>query len=163
MLFAGKSHAFSPRAEKVRRLAAERAARPLSAILEKEGFMVGFVIRALISAIGLWVATRWVSGIRIDDATTLILAGMLLGVVNAIVRPIAIILTLPITILTLGFFLLVVNTAMVALVAAILPGFHIPGGFWSAFATAIILWITGWVASWLIGPRGKIEVYVRRM
>jgi putative membrane protein len=125
--------------------------------------MVGFVIRALISATGLWVATRWVSGIRIDDATTLILAGMLLGVVNAIVRPIAIILTLPITILTLGFFLLVVNTAMVALVAAILPGFHIPGGFWSAFATAIILWITGWVASWLIGPRGKIEVYVRRM
>ena len=55
------------------------------------------------------------------------LAGLLLGIVNAIVRPIAIVLTLPITILTLGFFLLVVNTAMVALVAGFLPGFHVTG------------------------------------
>ncbi len=124
--------------------------------------MTGFVLRALISAIGFWIATRWVSGILIDDATTLILAGALLGVFNAIVRPIAILLTLPITIMTLGFFLLVVNTAMVALVAAILPGFHIFGGFWSAFGTALIVWITGWIGSWLIGPRGKIDIYVRK-
>ena len=125
--------------------------------------MTGFVLRALLSAIGLWIATYWVSGIRIDDATTLILAGALLGIINAIVRPIAIILTLPITILSLGFFLLVVNAGMVALVAGILPGFHIPGGFWSAFATALIVWITSWIGSWLIGPRGKIDVYVRKL
>jgi putative membrane protein len=125
--------------------------------------MTGFLIRALITAIGLWIATRWVSGIRIDDAGTLILAGALLGVMNAIVRPIAILLTLPITIVTLGFFLLVVNAGMVALVAALLPGFHIPGGFWSAFGTALIVWITGWIGSWLIGPRGKIDVYVRKL
>ncbi|HWW81037.1 MAG TPA: phage holin family protein [Steroidobacteraceae bacterium] len=125
--------------------------------------MTGFILRALISAVGLWIATLWVSGIRIDDATTLILAGALLGIINAIVRPIAILLTLPITILSLGFFLLVVNAGMVALVAGILPGFHIPGGFWSAFGTALIVWITGWVGSWLIGPRGKIDVYVRKL
>jgi putative membrane protein len=125
--------------------------------------MTGFVLRALLSAIGLWIATYWVSGIRIDDASTLVLAGALLGIVNAIVRPIAILLTLPITILSLGFFLLVVNAGMVALVAGILPGFHIPGGFWSAFGTALIVWITGWVGSWLIGPRGKIDVYVRKL
>ena len=125
--------------------------------------MTGFILRALISAIGLWIATVWVSGIRIDDATTLVLAGALLGIINAIVRPIAILLTLPITILSLGFFLLVVNAGMVALVAGILPGFHIPGGFWSAFGTALIVWITGWVGSWLIGPRGKIDVYVRKL
>lgn len=125
--------------------------------------MTGFVLRALITAIGLWIATRWVSGVQIDDAGTLILAGALLGVVNAIIRPIAILLTLPITILTLGFFLLVVNAAMVALVAAILPGFHIYGGFWSAFGTALIVWITGWIGSWLIGPRGRIDLYVRRL
>jgi putative membrane protein len=124
--------------------------------------MTGFILRALISAIGLWIATRWVSGIRIDDAGTLVLAGLLLGIVNAIVRPFAIVLTLPITILTLGFFLLVVNAGMVALVAAILPGFHITGGFGSAFATALIVWITGWIGSALIGPRGKIDIYVRR-
>jgi putative membrane protein len=125
--------------------------------------MTGFVLRALMTAIGLWIATYWVSGIRIDDAATLILAGALLGIINAIVRPIAIILTLPITILSLGFFLLVVNAGMVALVAGILPGFHIPGGFWSAFGTALIVWITSWVGSWLIGPRGKIDVYVRKL
>lgn len=125
--------------------------------------MTGFVLRAVISAIGFWVATRWVHGIRIDNPGTLVLAGLLLGVVNAIVRPVLVILTLPITILSLGFFLLIVNTAMVALVAWMLPGFHIHGGFWSAFATALIVWITGWLGSWLIGPRGKIDVHVRRL
>ena len=124
--------------------------------------MTGFILRALISAIGFWIATRWVTGIRIDNAGTLVLAGLLLGLVNAIVRPILIVLTLPITILSLGFFLLVVNTAMVALVAWMLPGFHIYGGFWSAFGTALIVWITGWLGSMLIGPRGKIDVQVRR-
>ena len=125
--------------------------------------MTGFVLRALISAIGLWIATRWVSGIRIDNAGTLVLAGVLLGVVNAIVRPILIVLTLPITLLSLGLFLLVVNTAMVALVAWILPGFHIYGGFWSAFATWLIVWLTGWLGSLLIGPRGRMDVRVHRL
>lgn len=125
--------------------------------------MTGFILRACITALGLWVATWLVSGIQIDDAWTVVLAGVLLGIVNAIVRPIAIILTLPLTILTLGFFLLVVNTAMVGLVAAMLPGFHIPGGFWSAFETAIIVWVTGWLGSSLIGPRGKIDVFVRKL
>jgi putative membrane protein len=125
--------------------------------------MTGFVLRALITAIGLWIATRWVSGIQIDNALTLVLAGALLGIVNAIIRPIAIVLTLPITVLTLGFFLLVVNAGMIALVAALLPGFHITGGFTSALATALIVWVTGWIGSWLIGSRGKIEVYVRKL
>ncbi|MGH8169402.1 MAG: phage holin family protein [Steroidobacteraceae bacterium] len=125
--------------------------------------MTGFIVRALISAIGLWIATRWVTGIRIDNPGTLVLSGLLLGVVNAIVRPILVVLTLPITILSLGFFLLIVNTAMVGLVAWILPGFHIYGGFWSAFATALIVWIIGWLASWLIGPRGRIDVHARRL
>jgi putative membrane protein len=125
--------------------------------------MTGFILRACITALGLWVATRLVSGIRIDDPWTIVYAGILLGVVNAIVRPIAIILTLPLTLLSLGLFLLVVNTAMIGLVAAILPGFHIFGGFWSAFATAVIVGITGWIGSSLIGPRGKIDVFVRRM
>lgn len=125
--------------------------------------MTGFVLRACISAIGFWIATRLVSGIRIDDATTVVLAGALLGIVNAVVRPVLIVLTLPFTILTLGLFLLVVNTGMVALVAWLLPGFSIPGGFWSAFGTALIVWITGWIGSGLIGPRGKIDVYVRKL
>jgi putative membrane protein len=122
--------------------------------------MMGFLLRALITAIGLWLASQWVSGVHIDTTTTLLLAGLLLGVVNAIVRPIAFILTLPITLLTLGLFLLVLNAAMVALVAWMLPGFHLDS-FRAALLTAIIVWLTGWIASWLIGKKG-FERYARR-
>jgi putative membrane protein len=122
--------------------------------------MMGFALRVVITAIGLWLATQWVSGVHVDSIGTLILAGLLLGVVNAIIRPIAFILTLPITILTLGLFLFVLNAAMVWLVAAILPGFHAPW-FMPAFLTSIIVWLTGWVGSWLIGQRG-FERYARR-
>ena len=122
--------------------------------------MRGFLLRAVITALGLWLASAWVSGVRIHGPGTLILAALLLGVVNAIVRPIAFVLTLPLTLLTLGLFLLVLNAAMVALVAAILPGFHL-GSFRAALLTWIIVWLTGWVASALIGHQG-IERFERR-
>jgi len=122
--------------------------------------MMGFALRVVITGIGLWLATQWVQGVSVDSVGTLVLAGLLLGIVNAIIRPIAFILTLPITILTLGLFLLVLNAAMVWLVGAILPGFHAPW-FMPAFLTSIIVWLTGWVGSWLIGHRG-FERYARR-
>ena len=123
--------------------------------------MVGFLFRVALSVVGLWIATYQVRGIRIADAQTLLLAGLLLGVVNAIVRPIAVILTFPLTILTLGLFLLVINAAMLELVATLLRGVHI-ASFSAAFWAALIVSITGWVGSWLIGPRGRIEVYSHR-
>src|SRR3979490_894116 len=83
--------------------------------------MTGFLLRALISAVGLWLASVWVAGVRIHGPGTLLLAAVLLGVVNAGVRPIGFTLTLPLTILTLGLFLLVLNAPLVALVAARLP------------------------------------------
>src|SRR5258708_11974959 len=103
----------------------------------KEGAMLGFLIRAALVALGLWLATDWVGGVSIDTPSTLILAGILLGVVNSIVRPIAILLTLPMTILTLGLFLLVINASMVALIAWMLPSFHI-AGFCAAFCSPIL-------------------------
>src|ERR1700679_2817603 len=103
----------------------------------KERAMLGFLIRAALVALGLWLATDWVRGVSIDGPSTLILAGILLGVVNSIVRPIAILLTLPMTIFTLGLFLLVINAGMVALVAWMLPGMHI-AGFGAAFWTSIV-------------------------
>jgi len=121
---------------------------------------MGFALRTVISAIGLWLATQWVQGVHVDSTGTLILAGLLLGLVNAIIRPIAFILTLPITLLTLGLFLFVLNAAMVWLVGAILPGFHAPW-FKPALLTSIIVWLTGWVGSWLIGRRG-FERYTAR-
>jgi putative membrane protein len=123
--------------------------------------MIGFIFRAVIAAVGLWLATRWVNGIYIDTPTTLVLAGLLLGIVNAVVRPIAVILTFPFTVLTIGLFLLVVNAMMLGLVAALLPGFHL-NGFWAAFFAALIVSATGWIGSLLIGPRARIELYSRK-
>ena len=115
--------------------------------------MKGFILRAVIAALGLWLASRWVTGISIANIETLLLAGALLGIVNAIVRPIAIVLTLPITLITLGLFLLVINAGMLALVAWLLPGFHL-AGFRAALLGAIVVGLTGWVGSWFVGSKG---------
>lgn len=114
--------------------------------------MIRFVSRAVITALGLWVATRWVSGLRIDDAATLLLAGFLLGIINAVVRPLAVLLTLPLTLLTLGLFLFVINAAMLALVAQLLPGMHI-NDFRSALLGTVIVGFAGWLGSWLFVRR----------
>ena len=123
--------------------------------------MPGFLIRGLIVALGLWLATAWVRGIYIDTPGTLILAGLLLGIVNSVVRPIAIVLTLPMTILTLGLFLLVINAGMVGLVAWMLPGMHV-ASFGAAFWTALVVSLVSMVGSWFVGPKGRFEVYVKR-
>lgn len=122
--------------------------------------MTGFLLRALIAAFGLWLASQWVPGVHFNTPATLLLAGLLLGIVNAIVRPIVFILTLPLTIVTLGLFLLVLNALMVSLVSWLLPGFHL-AGFRSALFTWIIVWLTGWLGSALIGHHG-FERYNRR-
>jgi putative membrane protein len=123
--------------------------------------MIGFLVRAAIVALGLWVATVWVQGVGIDSPSTLILAGVLLGVVNSVVRPIAIVLTLPMTVATLGLFLLVINAGMVGLVAWMLPGMHI-AGFWAAFWTSVVVSLVSMVGSWFIGSKGKFDVVVKR-
>jgi putative membrane protein len=86
--------------------------------------MAGFLVRTLITALGLWLADAILPGIDIETPGTLILAALLMGLVNALVRPIAIVLTFPITMVTLGLFLLVINAAMFGLVAAFLEGFR---------------------------------------
>jgi len=123
--------------------------------------VTGFVIRTLICAGGLWLAARMLSGMHFDTGMDLLLAAVLLGIVNAIVRPLLVILTFPITILTLGLFLMVVNAAMLGLVAWFLQGFSL-AGFWTALAGSLIVGFTGWVGSWFIGDRGKVEVMVVR-
>jgi len=119
--------------------------------------MAGFLLRGLVAALGLWAATEMLDGLAIDSATTLIVAGLLLGVVNAIVRPFVLLLSLPALIFTLGLFLLVVNAAMLGLVALLLPGFHI-AGFWTAVGGALIVSIVSWIGSWFIGARGRVEI-----
>lgn len=119
--------------------------------------MRGLLLRLLIGALGLWLAALLVPGIEIQGIGTLLFAALLLGIVNAVVRPLLIILTLPITVLTLGLFLLVINAAMLGLVASLLADFSIKG-FFAALFGALILSLTGWIASWYIGSNGRVEV-----
>lgn len=121
--------------------------------------MTGILVRTMIIALGLGLANALLSGIDIDGALTLLAAALLLGLVNAIVRPLVVLLTFPLTLLTLGLFLLVINAAMFGLVAAMLDGFSV-AGFWSALFGAIVVSITSTLASWYIGPNGRYEVLI---
>lgn len=118
--------------------------------------MKGFFLRLLITALGLWVADQLLPGIVITGTGALIVSALLLGLVNAVIRPVILILTLPLTVLTLGLFVLVVNGISLALVAWLVPGFHI-AGLMSATLGAIIVGLTGWAASAFVGGSGKIE------
>ena len=107
-----------------------------------------FIVRVIFGALGLWIASKLVAGIVVASTTALILAALLLGVVNAFVRPVVVILTLPLTIVTLGLFLLIVNAAMIGLVSLIVPGFHVHGliaGVLAAIITGISSWVGGMI------------------
>lgn len=119
--------------------------------------MAKFLVRAVFAALGLWVASEVIGGVHVDDVGTLVLAALLLGVVNAIVRPVVFILTLPITVVTLGLFLLVVNAAMIGLVAMLLGGFRVDGlvpGVLAAIVTGVASWIGGMILRDDRGGRG---------
>ena len=118
--------------------------------------MKGFLLRLLITALGLWVADQLLPGITITGTGSLIVSALLLGLVNAVIRPVILILTLPLTIITLGFFVLIVNGISLAIVAWLVPGFQNPG-LWSATLGAIIVGLTSWAASAFIGGSGRIE------
>lgn len=115
--------------------------------------MVRFFIHALVAALGFWIASRIVPGVHAGGAASLIAAGLILGVVNALVRPILILLTLPLTLLTLGLFLLVVNGLTVWLVTVFLHGVRIDN-LWHAILTALVISLTSWAAGLVIGGGG---------
>lgn len=123
--------------------------------------MLGFATRWVIAALGLALAALVLPGISIDGGVTLFLAALVLGFVNAFVRPLLVLVTLPLTVLTLGFFLLVVNGLMIALVASLFDGFHV-SGLGSAILAAILVSITSGIASFLTGASGVRVVVVRR-
>ena len=122
--------------------------------------MRGFLTRLVITAAGLWLAQAIIPGVRISGVGTLALAALLLGVVNALVRPVLFILTLPLTVVTLGLFLLVLNGISLALVAWLLPHFAV-SSLWAATLGALVVGITSWFANGFIGGAGKLERYHR--
>ena len=123
--------------------------------------MQGIIIRTLITMLGLFLASKIVPGVGLEGTGSFILAALLLGLANALVRPIAFLMTIPLTIISLGLFIFVLNAAMFGLVAALLDNFTV-SGFWAAVFGAIIVSITSTVASWYIGPKGRYEVFVVR-
>lgn len=123
--------------------------------------MPGFLIRLFVTALALGIASAIVPGLTITGFWTLLGAAFLLGLVNAVIRPILIILTLPITLLTLGLFLWVINAAMLGLVAAMMDGFAI-SGFFSSLLASLVVSLVSWMASWYVGPTGQIEIITAR-
>ncbi len=108
--------------------------------------MRGFILRILITSLGLWLADTMLTRMSFDDWGTMILSALLLGIVNAFVRPIVVVLTLPITLLSLGIFLLVINGAMILLVARVMPAFHLDG-LGTAMVASIVVGLTSWLTN----------------
>jgi len=123
---------------------------------------MGFFFRLLITALGLWAATKLIPGVQINGWGNLLVAALLLGIVNAVIRPVILILTLPLTVLTLGLFILVVNGISLSVVAWLMPGFTL-SGLGSAILGSVIVGLTSWFASTFVGGSGRIERYRRRI
>ena len=113
--------------------------------------MQGILLRTAITMLGLFLASRLVPGVLIEGTGTFILAALLLGFVNALVRPVVFLMTLPLTIVT----------AMFGLVAAFLDQFAV-SGFWAAILGSLIVSLTSTIASWYVGPDGRYEILVIR-
>jgi putative membrane protein len=122
---------------------------------------MGFILRIIVYTLALLLAAHVVPGIRLAGLASALVAGLLLGLVNAIVRPVLVVLTFPITLLTLGLFLLVLNAFCLWLVSVFVSGFHVDG-FWPAFWGALLVSVVSWLLTALISDRGRVEVIRRR-
>jgi len=123
--------------------------------------MPAFVIRWVATALAIGVAAQVLPGIQLDGLWAAIVAALLLGLVNVTLRPILLLLTLPLTVVTLGLFALVVNGAMLVLVASVVKGVHV-AGFGSAVLGAILISLVGSLLTWLLQPRPRVHVEVQR-
>src|SRR5918911_3545027 len=112
-------------------------------------FVIRLVVAWAINAAALWVADALWDGVTINGWAAFLIGAAVLGIANTIVKPVLAVLTLPLIILTLGFFYLVINIAMVALAEWIAPNFSIDG-FWSYVGTVIVVWVVNWVADQLL-------------
>jgi len=116
--------------------------------------MIRFIIQAIVTMAGLWLSAQVVPGVDFTNNGSLIAAAIILGIVNAVVRPILTVLTFPITVLTLGLFLLVVNAAMIGLTAMFLGGFAVDG-LWAGIGAAIVTGVVSWIVGAFIGGEDK--------
>ncbi len=106
----------------------------------------------LINAVALLAVPWLITSIHIDSFVAALFAALLLGLVNTVLRPLLVLLTLPVTILTLGLFIFVINGLLFMLVAAFVPGFHV-AGLWSAMLGAVLYSVVSWLLSALLMAR----------
>ncbi len=108
-----------------------------------------FIVRWVINTLAVMLAAYLVPGVSVTNFWAALITALVMGLINAIVRPLVIILTLPVNILTLGLFTLVINALMFWLASAIVPGFYV-AGFWPAFGGALIFWAVSWLTNALL-------------
>lgn len=119
---------------------------------------MGFIVRVLVNAATIALAAAFVPGLRLDGVVPALLAGLVLGLINALVRPVLLVLTLPLTLITLGLFLLVLNGICLALTAWLVPGFDIDG-FLPAMLGALVISVVSWILTAFVSDRGRVERY----
>jgi putative membrane protein len=124
--------------------------------------MRGLIIRWLVSALALWLTSALVPGIEVRSGGALLAAAAMIGILNAFVRPVIVLLTLPLTVLTLGLFVLVINAAMLKIASDLVPGFIVRGWF-AAFAGWLLLSFFTVLINVLIGETGIEIVRVRHI
>lgn len=122
---------------------------------------MGFLIRLCLNAMALLIVSTVIPGIEVRGVLPALSAAFFLGLVNAVVRPIILILTLPLTILTLGLFIPLINAFLLKLVSLMIQGFEVHG-FWSAVFGALLLSIVSGLLSFFINDQGRVEVVVHR-
>ena len=113
---------------------------------------MGFLVRVIVNAATIALAAHFVPGIILDGVMPALIAGLVLGIINAVVRPVFVVLTFPLTLVTLGLFLFVLNAFCLWLTALFVPGFTITG-FWPAFVGALIISAVSWLLSRFVGDR----------
>jgi putative membrane protein len=117
--------------------------------------MPGVLIRWLILTLAVMLASYMIDGIRIAGFFNAFLTAAILGILNAFLRPLLFIVTLPINVLTFGLFTFVINALMLKMASGILPGFHVVG-FWSAVLGSLIIGIVSWLLNSLINEKGSV-------
>jgi putative membrane protein len=118
--------------------------------------MNGILIRWIINALALVLMSHVIKGIEVDHLLAAFVAAAVLGVINAVLRPILLLVTLPITIVTLGLFVFVINGLMLYIAGSVVEGFHV-SGFWASVFGALFLSVISWIANAFINDRGRIE------
>jgi len=111
---------------------------------------MGFIIKVLVTAVAVYLAAYLLPGVTITDVKTTIIVALVLALLNTFIKPILVILTIPITLMTLGLFLLVINALMVKWAASLVNGFQVDG-WWSALLVSLIVTVVSYILNGLIG------------